>query len=358
MATFSHNPFSENYWRILFRRNTWRQGEFALRRVWKDERARKFLAGFAGQLILIPAVLLGIAAVVAAVVLAGWAGGSPVFALLGLFIGFSVRGFRRTQRQEAVLEEAPQPLSDEQIREVHGFFSELAVIFAILAYRANSEAFLKQNVLPDHMQIISRQRHMELLRSRNLWEKLLPDERQVLMMPDGEWGWPLINEAGVMQEQLRLTRWILRLDFFLPDLGSVRRFDARRYKELIDAPERLAKNPRLVGASNLEAACGGARELHLRCFAEEVHRGYRTDAPEGVRDWARDICEQLGGKQSEDFLVGYKIVSDLTEQELRFMTALAGRRRQFLEWAEGILKGEETPTRDEARAAQAEAAAT
>jgi hypothetical protein len=346
MATFSHNPFFGNYWRILFRRVTWRQAGFALRRLFKDKRAIRYVGGLALQVAMIPLALVGVGSLLALTFLVdGPYGITPAFGLIGLLIGFCIRGLRISYRQKEALAKLPQPLSDDRLRATHAFFSDLAVIFAILSYRANSEAFLKQKVLPEHMQVISRQKHMNLIRERKLWDKLLPEEKRALMMPDGEWAWPLINDALMMQEQLRLARWILRLDFFLPDIGSDWTFDAWRYKKLIQRPEMLAEESKLIRSSNVTAAVKTAQEMHLRCFAEEVHRGYRLDAPEQTKDWARGVCERLGGKQSDDYVVGARIVSDLSEQDLRFITALAGCRKQFLEWTERILNGEEEPTR-------------
>lgn len=346
MAVFSYNPFSENYWRSLFRRVTWQRAAVSLRRLLKDTRAIRYLAGLTLQAALVPLIVAGVAGLLALTFLVdGLDGSGPAFALVGLLIGLGVRSVRAAGRRERILARLPQPLPEDRLRAAHAFFCDLAIIYAIFSDRAASEAFLKQKVLPEHLQVISRQKHMELIRKRQLWEKLLLEERRVLMMPDGEWNWPLLHEAGLMQEHLRLTRWILRKDFFLADLGLDPKFQARLYKELLEKPDMLADEPKLIRFQAVAVARRAAHEMHSRCMAEEIHRGYREDATEQAREWARGVCERLGGKQSEDFLVGDTIVSDLAEDDLLFMTEVSGRRKLFLEWTERILKGEEGATR-------------
>lgn len=349
MPAYSVNILSINYWRTLLRQSTWRQAKFSLYRVTKDKRARKHLLRFLLQLaspvfwLVAAAVLVG--ASIAMVAVGGAAAISSVAPLFGICFGLAIGALIHASRREAAAARMPQPLSPDQLRSVHAFFVELALIFAVLADRANSEAFLKEKVLPYTIEIISRRVHIELLKSRNLWDKLSPSERQVLMIPGGEWPWPTIHQAASFQEQLRLVRWILRLDFFLPDLGLQPQFKPRSYKELILDPKKLLESPRLIRLHDLEAAREAAKNVHLRCAAEEIIRGYHGPEKAESAPWAQHVSATYGGKQSEDLLIGDTIVSEVSELILRQTTILTRTRTEFLTWAGTILDGSIPPAR-------------
>lgn len=331
MPSIAQQLVTKNYWRMLFRSATWREAWFSLRRVHKDKRARKHLSWLL-RFTLPPLIYLGFLCL----------SGFILFALPAVLI-FGWLG--RKARREAARANSPSPLTIKQRTEVRTFFSELALIYAVLADRSASEAFLKEKILPDHIQIISRRVHIDLLKSNNLWNKLLPVERDALMIADGHWEWPMINNASFSRERVRLLRWILRIDYHLPLLGTQLQYDAQIFKDIISSPSIAFDGEEMILPSTVESARKAGHDFFVRCLAEEIVRGFH--GPEQVESspWAQEISAAMSGKQSEDLILGDKLVSEAPLELVHYAATLARTRSEFLAWAGKILDGSLPPTR-------------
>src|SRR6202034_1691096 len=130
-------------------------------------------------------------------------------------------------------------LTSEDRRKLRSCFEQLTLIYAVMTDRAGSEAFLKNKALPEGVEVVSRRIHLDLLKSRGLWDKLSSSDRRAMMMPDGHWEWPLINHTYLAVGPLRLLRWMLRIDYYLPVIGQQLRIDARLANELVRAPTKV-----------------------------------------------------------------------------------------------------------------------
>ena len=102
------------------------------------------------------------------------------------------------------------------------------------------------------------------------------------MMPDGAWSRTQVNiVVNRCFEPFRLLRWVLRFDFHLPLVGKQLRFDYHSANELLRNPAKLfAPNDQITDQSSVETARDAARQFLLRCYAEEVARGYTVPAEE------------------------------------------------------------------------------
>jgi hypothetical protein len=201
-------------------RATWIEARSSLRRAHKDKRARKHLLALlllVGFLILIPAICLAYLMILIAT--CAW-----------LFIPFVIPvlwWIKRSAKREFEplnIAPTPEPLpsgpSIEERSSLRLYLAELAVIYAVMVDRAGSERFLQEKELPEGVEVISRRAHLELLKSHGIWERMAPADRQAIMMPDGHWDWTRINQMAMEIEPLRLLRWVLRIDFQLPQIGQ------------------------------------------------------------------------------------------------------------------------------------------
>jgi hypothetical protein len=205
--------------------------------------------------------------------------------------------------------------------------------------RAGSEAFLKEKVLPEGFEVTSRRVHLDLLKSYGIWDKMDPDDRESMMMADGHWEISRINYYIPGLEPLRLLRWILRIDFYLPVVGNQLRLDLNLANELVRAPQKLFAGKEMVTLQMLDIGRRSAEQFFLRCLAEEIARGYQTaEDPE----WATNITTSLAGKQHEDLVLGDKLVSEATRDELAWATQLSRRRLGFLNFA-GVITDRAIP---------------
>ena len=321
--------FRKFYWSKLLRKATWYEAWLNLRRVHKDRRARKHILLLFFEL-LIP--------VLCAAWLALAIGTGAIFPMPFVFfiIWWRNRQFYKEESVSLSIKEPPPPiyrdLSEDDRRKLRSSFEELTLLYAVMTDRAGSEAFLKDKVLPEGVEVVSRRIHLDLLKSLGLWDKMSPADRQAMMMPDGHWEWPLINQTYLALEPLRLLRWILRIDFYLPVIGQQLRMDARLANELVRSPNKVKEGDDLISQERVEVGRDAARQYLVRCIAEEITRGYRQVEEGQDTQWATDYTAALSGNQHEDFVLGGKLVSEATQEELRWAVTLSRSRMNFLNW--------------------------
>jgi hypothetical protein len=324
---------------MLFRKATWYEAWLSLKRVHKDKRARKHLLRLS-LLIAIPAVL--IAYLLFLIGTGAW-----------LFIPFVIPVIwwrsRAAKRDFAPLNIAPRPeplsfeLSPAQRASLRRYFAELALIHAVMVDRAGSERYLKEKQLPEGVEIASRRTHLELLRSIGVWERMEGADREALMTPDGEWSRPRIDRMLAEIEPVRLLRWILRIDFYLPVIGRHMRPDLGIAHEMILAPQKALDGDGLIDTGTIEQARDAARHYFIRCLAEAISRGYHKPEDEKTLEWATHYSGQLRGQHSEDLLLESNLVSEATQQQVLWAITLAKMRQDFLNRASAIMKAGSPP---------------
>ena len=297
----------------------------SFQRTHKDRRARKRVIALA-LLIILP--LLCAAYLV-------WVLRMSLFAT-PLVLGAAVsawQGYSRYREKVKTRSEAnPGPqLSPLQQAEFRTYFMDLALIYAVILDRAGSERFLKTKTLPEGFEVTTRRVHLDLLKSRGAWDKMTPHDRNALITPDGEWNPAWIDNVIPAYEALRLMRWILRIDEFLPVIGKQLKFDWRSAHEIVTDPAKLLQPAKLVHLKSIETARAAAEQFYVRCIAEMIYRGDLQAKSEEAPKWAADLASKLKDKQSEDLVLGVKLVSEVSSEELRWAATLAQRRLRFLQ---------------------------
>jgi hypothetical protein len=332
--------FRKSYWLMLFRKATWYEAWLSLKRAHKDRRARKHVLLLLFQL-LIPFLCAAWLA---------WAIGTGAFFIVPIVFFVIWWRNRRAAKDAAVslsIKAPPPPiyreLTTEDRRKLRSYFEQLTLIYAVMTDRAGSEAFLKDKVLPEGVEVVSRRIHLDLLKSHGLWDKMSSGDRQAMMMPDGHWEWPLINHTYLALEPLRLLRWILRIDYYLPVIGQQLRIDARLANELVRAPAKVLEADGLITQQQVEIGRNAARQYLVRCIAEGITRGYRQVDEGEDTQWATNYSAAMSGKQHEDFVLGGKLVSEATQEELGWAVTLSRSRLNFLDWILATMNNPVTP---------------
>lgn len=228
-------------------------------------------------------------------------------------------------------------------RQLIRYFSRLALLHAILVDRAASESFLKQRELPEGSEVITRRTHLELLKSTGIWENLSPGDREAIMLPDGAWDWPRIHKAAGGVEPIRVLRWILRIDFCLPLIALQISADFSTAQYLVKNPDSVINATDLVEIDAIRPAREQAHNILLRCLAESISRGYLVPKDTHMITWAKQVSSSLDGGQSEDFLIGDKLVSEASETQLSWTLSVAKIRYEFLTWIEQLMNGQPLP---------------
>ena len=331
--------FQSSYWRMLLRGATWREAGMSLRRAHKDSRARKHV-GRVALLALIPFVCVAYLA---------WLAGSG--ALIAVPFVIPVIWWRsRREREDAVplsivpaARPAVKELSAEELAALRRYFADQALFFAVMLDRAGSESFLKTKELPPGVQVTSRRVHLDLLHQHSLWDRMEPTDRFALMAADGHWEWKQINLAGSAMEPLRLVRWMLRLDFYLPVIGQQLKGNYALAQELVQAPAKLYEATDLIDWSGILTGRDAAHTFYLRCLAEAMTRGHVTPRNDEAAAWAKGVTDRLKGRQDEDFVLETKLVSEASDELLRWALVLSEQRVNFLNWAMKIRESGTVP---------------
>lgn len=213
MLAFLQLFFSKRYWRQISLGAFWREAGFSVRRAHKDPRARKFLLRL---ILLLITPFLCVAYLV-------WLVGSGGLWLLipALLVAWWIR--RNNKRNEplhiTLQPESPAAPLHEETPELRAYLAQMGILYAVMLDRAGSEVFLREKELPPNVEIVSRRTHIDLLRANGIWDNMAAPEREAVMIADGHWPPELIGRANAGMEPLRLLRWILRVDFFLPLVG-------------------------------------------------------------------------------------------------------------------------------------------
>ena len=124
-------------------------------------------------------------------------------------------------------------------------------------------------------------------------------------------------------KRFRALRWILRIDFGLPFITLQISTDFAMAHELVNDPQQILSATDLVDIGAIQTAREQAHVVLLRCLAESNSRGYLVPKNSDMVEWAKNVSSSLGGNQDEDLLIGDKLVSEATEEQI--VVDLGGR---------------------------------
>ncbi len=327
--------FKSSYWKMLLRKATWAEAKTNLRRAHKDNRARKHLLGVS-LMLLTPFLCLAYLA---------WLVGSGALLLVPFIVPVFLWRSRREKLDAVPLHivTPPEPaipaLSNKQVQDIRFYLSQFSLLNAVVVARAGSEAFLKQKTLPEGFEVSSRRIHLDLMQEYGIWERMAQPDREAMMIADGHWEWILINDASLAIEPLRLLRWILRIDFYLPVIGQQLKLDFAPASELVHTPQRTFEGKDIADVPLIRIGKDAAYEFYVRCVAEAVSRGYLEARSEDALQWAKNMSQALSGKQHEDLVLGGRLVSEVPREELLWAVSLSRKRMEFLDWTISLLEG-------------------
>lgn len=318
---------------------TWVEAWSNLKRAHKDKRARRHLLGLS-LLALIPIFCLAYIALLV---------GTKTWYFVPFLIPILWWHNRRAKQESTPLHIAPTPepitheLTKEERRVLRLYFAEAALLHAVMVDRVGSERFLKENQLPAGKEVTSRRVHLQILKDSGIWDKMAAPDREAMMMPDGHWEWETINRVALAMEPLRLLRWILRIDYFLPVVGQQLSGDFGIAHELVLTPHKILNGKGLIELETMTVGRDAADHFFQRCLAEAISRGYYDPNDEEITQRARSISQSMAGQQNNDFVLGTHLVSEAKKEELVWATSLAQRRRNFLSWTIAMMEDGEVP---------------
>ncbi|SEG18937.1 hypothetical protein SAMN05421819_2122 [Bryocella elongata] len=335
--------FSAGYWRTLFSSDFWVRTARSVRRVHKDRRARKQLRS-ALIFLIAPVLCIVYAFWLLAMVFGAGVFGIGIVALVAVIVTIVEVNRRRkaSEKKRAELAANPElrPPPPPPSPELRRTFAELALLHAVYADRSGSEQFLHTKILPEGIEIITRRVQLDLLRDRGLYNRIEDSVRNLLLRADGHWTAADCHEGSLALEPLRVLRWCLRLDHYLPSIGEAPRLDYKLSSQTVKDPDSLFRGSDFVSYDTLNIAFRAAANFMHRCFAEAVVRGLMQPADEEDAARARRIVDDHSGNEHKDLVLGDTIVSKATDGDILHARLLAARRYHLLSWIARVQYGD------------------
>jgi len=301
----------------------WRNLSLAFRRAARDRRALSYVLGVFG-LLSYTAYLLW------TVTYLGTLGTVCLIVVMTLAIGVAVFINKKNARdQESIITlSAPCALQINDLREHRIRLANLLLCKAIIVDRAHNENLHLLGKIDPRRNGICRRRTLDLARRPELWQTFSLEERDLLMAPEGTWSWDAIWPRIIHIEDVRVLRWILKIDpiltpfeFLKPDLTAA--------VEITTRPAQV-EGKNCMPPWDLRPALQRAERMLNRCMAEGIHRGFMTIEDKQTRAEYIHLARTLGSNQSEDLLIGSTIVAETDRQHIEWVAQAALRRTNLL----------------------------
>lgn len=236
---------------------------------------------------------------------------------------FSLATYKATDARPSV--RAIDLLRDETIR------------LWVLVWRASSEAFLKNKVLPENSEVRTRRVILDTLASLNLRDSLSSEELDLHLLPDGDWNNESISTVICRRAELEALQYACGAITLLSPIEDFDRLPRMDFGPLSELAQRSAWKPRETYDIRREREM--AASFYVRCLAEQEHRGIRAVFENEEGKMILDEARANAGSENTDLLIGTEIVSEVGDDRLRLATGQAWLRLTALGHALSILEG-------------------
>ena len=210
---------------------------------------------------------------------------------------------------------------------VRDYLEDRARILACLVTRAAREINIKNERIPLGSEMVTRQSQMEYLRRCALWRRLESDEANLFIAPEGAWTAEQPIEIIGWCEQLRLLRWVLRIDSELTPLAHFPQVEVSMAQDLLETRSALVAGRSILRSWDVRIERDMAMEYVARAIAEMKGRGL-IDNSGDLHGWVDELRQGKLGP-STDLLVGPTTVGDLSENNVRLMAHIAAARARY-----------------------------
>lgn len=219
---------------------------------------------------------------------------------------------------------------------IAAYFSTRAKILSSMVIRSRRELKLKSRKAASGTEpMIIRQVVNYFLRSHGLWDALEPAEVALMSVKEGAWPPEAISEIVNWCEQLRLLRWVLRFDRFLVPLSHYRNLEVS-----MDGLPAKVIVPRVTLQPCDVRAVRNVAFGYLLSIALEMSRRGLLPYSEMLETRERTWRVRILGKSSE-FVADGRYISELKNEELKFLLKIAHARSDYCEYLIQQLGAEE-----------------
>lgn len=245
------------------------------------------------------------------------------------FFAFRRAGRREERRLSFSItgSERPSIQAAEADISIKTYLAERAIIISSLLARAASEVRIQRNGSSADNEDRTRIGVNTLLRERGLWEKLESVEAQLFGLAPGSWDVEQVNEVALAFEQIRLLRWVFRLDPELIPLAHFPKPDFELIRQILENPQVVFGATDILHSWDVRIERNIAYKYAARVLAEMKARSLLVGEA-GVGDWAdRFRADTL--VSSKDYLAGPITIAEMDENALRMLGATASARERY-----------------------------
>jgi hypothetical protein len=211
---------------------------------------------------------------------------------------------------------------------------------AVLVDRATAETLHRIAKVPPEKAGFYRRRTLDISHLQGRWDGFTRAEQDLLISPEGSWDWDEVWPRLVQIEDVRVLRWVLKVDPILAPFEFLSH-DLAPAHQLVTSPEMLEGAGYML-PSDLRPAQQLAEQMVTRCIAEGILRGFLSEQDDEARFQFVRIAERMGSDQSGDLLVGSESVGKAREDHLRWVGQTAIRRMNVLRAVISYMNGDPT----------------
>ncbi|MDX2181501.1 MAG: hypothetical protein SFV18_18040 [Bryobacteraceae bacterium] len=262
-----------------------------------------------------------------------------IFALGGA-AAFLIRRLNRNQDETLSLSltgetRVPIPEPAQVAVEIRTYLAERLFIVGALFARSASEAFRRNTEITVDQALHMRGSYNKWLRQVGLWDKCELDERDLLGAPEGGWTEEQTLLNWTWCEQLRLLRWVLRIDKQIEPLAHFPKPHHSRLSDLPNWQVATLANGDVLRSWDLRAE----RDLAVvYTFAACAEREVRSLASEPFEDATFQEIRAKYLSAPEDFLAGIHTIRELGDDDLHALVALAAARAGYAAYLIDLLE--------------------
>jgi len=250
--------------------------------------------------------------------------GSAVLLLLGVGVSVFIRRHNAHAEDSFLkLSVRESPAADDLLE--HGKrLARVLLRTAVLVDRAGGESLYRLGKTPVEHVGICRRRTLDLARRPELWGGFSREEQDLLMSQEGSWEWEQVWPRVVQAEDVRVLRWVLRMDPVLVPFDFLEA-DLSPALEVTAKPESVAGGECLA-AYDLRPEQTVAQAMASRCVGEGLRRGFITEVDPEVRDQLRETAERMAADEGSDLLIGTQTVARAAQKTVGWIATAAIRR--------------------------------
>lgn len=206
----------------------------------------------------------------------------------------------------------------------------------LLVWRASSESFLGGQTIPEGKEVLTRRVILDKLEALDLRWELTDKERDLHLLPDGEWSTESVLENIFRAAELEALQYACGVINTLSPIEDFDRIQPIEIERIRSATKDTLWYPRETFDIRRERDM--AAVFYLRCLGEQVQRGIVEKNLDEEESRILSEATTNAGDHNADLLIGTKIISEVENDKLNLAAGQSYLRFKTLQHALSLLE--------------------